>query len=202
MAWAREPACVPALQHDSAACSLPDAEASHPLPAVPAGRQERARLEQLFKRRPWPPQRQDHHAAFIAMLEEASAALERALQVPRCRRPAGASSACCTVTGVVAEGGGHACMHAGADVAVKICCSLDFLATPPAAVAAGCGWGGWPTRQQQRRHRGRPLGQQQGLRSGRQPGRAALVSSQTAWVATDTSQSMPEQIPHPALSHA
>ena len=43
--------------------------------------QERAHLDRLFRRRPWPPLREDHHAAFAAMLEEHSAALERALQV-------------------------------------------------------------------------------------------------------------------------
>lgn len=43
--------------------------------------QERAHLDRLFRRRHWPPLREDHHAAFAAMLEEHSAALERALQV-------------------------------------------------------------------------------------------------------------------------
>ncbi|PRW45490.1 electron transfer flavo -ubiquinone oxidoreductase [Chlorella sorokiniana] len=46
-------------------------------------REERARLDRLFRRRPWPPLRQDHHSAFVAMLEEHSAALERSLQISK-----------------------------------------------------------------------------------------------------------------------
>ena len=92
------PACPCGMQAPRrslpAAASLPlcgpKHEAPTPGPALPSPSQDRALLERLFKRRPWPPQRQDHHAAFVAMLLEQSAALERALQVPRC--PAGDST--------------------------------------------------------------------------------------------------------------
>lgn len=60
------------------------------LPSLPL--QERAALESAF-RRPSPPLREHHHAAFAAWLDEASAQLERALQVcaacggaPDCRQ--------------------------------------------------------------------------------------------------------------------